>query len=203
MVKREFKSDGMLGEAWFSEDEAFRYYLSRTWDPALPPLVWVMLNPSTATERVLDPTIRKCVKFAKREGYGGVVILNLFGLRSPFPADLRKAADPVGPENDDVLREHLAGAAHVVCAWGTDGDYLNRDRDVWRLMFGEFPPLKVSALRVTKGGHPGHPLYIPDATPLEPFRVRRMKLETVGGRLPIREDRPGFKPKPFSWKRRA
>lgn len=100
----------------------YRYRLGRRWGWG-PPLAFIMLNPSTADADVDDPTIRRCMGFARREGCGGIVVVNLFALRATDPAELRKSAvDPVGPENDmaieSLIDAPLATGARVVCAWG-------------------------------------------------------------------------------------
>lgn len=126
----------------------------------MPLVAFIGLNPSTADETADDPTIRRCVAFAKRWGYGGLVMLNLFAFRATDPRDMRSAASPVGPENDDHLRAVAAEAALVVAAWGVGGSYFGRDFRVRRLM-GD----GLMALGFTKSGQPRHPLYVKaDAT---------------------------------------
>lgn len=99
----------------------YRYVLTRTWGPQ-PPLVFVMLNPSIADANTDDQTVRKCIGFAKREKCGGIVIVNLYAWRSTDPAGLKKTSDPVGPDNDGMIRSVLAGPCEkVVVAWGANG----------------------------------------------------------------------------------
>ena len=81
----------------------YRYKLWRIWDPDLPPILFVMLNPSTADANSDDRTIRRCVAFAKRDGFGGLLVGNLFAYRTPYPRVLRKAEEPVGDGNDVAL----------------------------------------------------------------------------------------------------
>ncbi len=92
--------------AELSPCKAYRYALWRRWSDA-PPVLFVMLNPSTADESQDDPTIRRCISFAKQWGHGGIIVGNLFAFRSPYPNDLQTAADPIGPENNLWL-ERLA-----------------------------------------------------------------------------------------------
>ena len=126
----------------------YRYSLTRVWDEALPTITFVLLNPSTADAQQLDPTLRRCVSFAKREGYGGMVILNLYAFRTKSPKLMKAAADPVGPENDRVL----AGATGtVVAGWGNIADPERVAQAVALL-----PPLH--ALGINEGGQPTHPL---------------------------------------------
>lgn len=127
----------------------YRYRLTRVWDPTLPTITFVLLNPSTADAEHLDPTLRRCVGFARRDGFGGMVILNLSAFRSPSPKVMRAAADPVGPENDRVL---ASATGVVVAGWGVNADAARVAQAVALL-----PPLQ--ALGVTKHGHPRHPLY--------------------------------------------
>ena len=134
----------------------YRYTLTRVWDSALPMITFVLLNPSTADEVELDPTLRRCVGFAKREGYGGMMIVNLYAFRTKDPKVMLAAIDPVGPENDRVLA-NVTGT--VVAGWGTNADPA-RVAQVLALL----PQLH--ALGVTKGGHPRHPLYVRADAPL-------------------------------------
>jgi hypothetical protein len=134
----------------------YRYNLTRVWDPSLPMITFVLLNPSTADAAQLDPTLRRCVGFAKREGYGGMLILNLYAFRTKDPKVMMAATDPIGPENDRVLA-NVSGA--VVAGWGTNADPTRVAQAVALL-----PRLR--ALGVTKEGHPRHPLYVPANAPL-------------------------------------
>jgi hypothetical protein len=113
-----------------------------------------MLNPSTADAEVDDPTIRRCMSFARREGAGGIEVLNLFALRATDPGKLRDAPDPIGPDNDQWIREVLHPHSRVVAAWGINGRYLGRDFAVLR-------NLRESGIRIVcLGDKPKHPLYI-------------------------------------------
>lgn len=117
--------------------------------------MFVGLNPSTADETRDDPTIRRCMAFAKAWGYGGLCMTNLFSFRATDPKDMKAAADPVGPENDAHLLALAEGAGVIIAAWGANGTHKGRDKDVRKLL----PTLY--CLAMTKGGHPGHPLYLP------------------------------------------
>ena len=134
----------------------YRYTLTRVWDSALPMITFVLLNPSTADAVQLDPTLRRCVGFAKREGYGGMLILNLYAFRTKDPKVMLAATDPVGPDNDCVL-SGVTGT--VVAGWGTKADPARVTRALALLP-------RLHALGVTKEGHPGHPLYLPADAPL-------------------------------------
>lgn len=142
----------------------YRYRLERTWDASTPSATFVMLNPSTADATTDDPTIRRCIGFARAWGHGGLVVVNLYAYRATDPAELRRVADPVGPDNDQHLQKAFAQAAQVggpvVAAWGTKARP-DRVREVAGMAES------FVALRVTKDGHPGHPLYVSaTATPV-------------------------------------
>jgi hypothetical protein len=151
-------------DAVISDDGQYRYRLSRTWDTDKPTLAFIMLNPSTADATEDDPTIRRCLGYAKEWGYGSLVVANLFALRSTDPSNLREHPDPVGPENERHLREVCAESEKVIVAWGANGSLQGRGREV-----GEMLDVVLYALDTTKDGHPVHPLYQPaDAEP-EPW----------------------------------
>lgn len=116
-----------------------------------------MLNPSTADETVNDPTIERCERRAAMSGFGGIIVVNLFALRSTDPRELRRHSDPVGPDNDVALTEFGEAAGLIVCAWGNHGALHGRSRHVRELLAARSP---LFALRVGKTGEPGHPLYI-------------------------------------------
>lgn len=142
--------------AEFSECGLYRYLLYRRWADG-PRCVFVMLNPSTADETSDDPTIRRCIGFAKREGCGALKVVNLFAYRATSPKAMKAAADPVGPDNDVHIMDAFDTAdGPIICAWGAHGSYLGRDRAVVGLIDA---PLFCFGL--TKGGSPKHPLYLP------------------------------------------
>lgn len=160
----------MTGRKGAVIDGKYRYLLWRRWgDDGCDMLRWVMLNPSTADASSDDPTIRRCIGYAKREGYGGLVVLNLFALRATSPLDLTLHTDPVGPRNDDFLREYALDATQIVCAWGTKGAYLDREGTVLRLLREIALDKCVRLGTLTRGGHPRHPLYLRKDTPFEPM----------------------------------
>ena len=164
-----------LANATFSPCGRYRYSLTRRWGPGRW-AVFVMLNPSTATAEILDPTIRRCVGFARRWGCGGLEVVNLFAWRSTDPAALLAAADPVGPDNDQaIVRAASQPNAVVVAAWGawTDAHRKQlpeacryRDREVAAWMVHDH---NLQVLGRTKEGHPRHPLYVPAAAQLAPL----------------------------------
>lgn len=141
----------------------FRYTLVRRWGDG-PSLLWIMLNPSTANGEQDDPTIRRVVWFTEKFGHHAAVVINLFALRSPSPAHLLTAPDPVGPENDVFLSEQLIEHPIAVCAWGAVHPKLR-----WRLTeVKEFLDDHATyCLGKTQKGDPRHPLYLAKTTPLQ------------------------------------
>lgn len=152
--------------AVYSPCESYRYSLERLWDMA-PPLVCVMLNPSTATELANDPTIARCETRARAGGFGGVRIVNLFAFRATDPRDLKRATAPVGPDNDTRLLTACAGAGLVLAGWGIHGAHLNRADAVLTMLRDK--GVQIHTLGQTKDGHPRHPLYVGYATQPEPW----------------------------------
>lgn len=142
----------------WSPDKVYRYELWRSWRDMYAGqgyVAFIGLNPSTADETENDPTVRRCMNFTRRWGYSQMVMLNLFAFRATDPADMKKASDPVGPENDSVLLERSRGAEVVVACWGTHGVHMGRGEAVRQMIPG------LQKLRLTKDGHPQHPLYLP------------------------------------------
>lgn len=160
--------------ALISDCQQYRYRLWRRWNDGRSVLVFIMLNPSTADGVQDDPTIRKCVGFADRAGYGGIEILNLFAYRATKPADLKLAGWPVGAENDAHIRAVLNRYPSVVCAWGsnaTTGEGWTRVSQVMRLVY-EFTD-QPKALKLTPNGVPWHPLMLGYDTTWVPYQLRR------------------------------
>lgn len=148
-----------MGNAVISDCGKFRYILRRSWNAARPVLGYVMLNPSTADAEKDDPTIRKCIGFADRLGYGAIVVTNLYAFRATSPADLKRAAYPVGPENDEFVAKAAREARDVICAWGANARGLVRPTETLRILASVGrPPL---ALRILPCGTPSHPLMLP------------------------------------------
>lgn len=146
---------------WGGPNREYRYTLWRYWDESLPFVQYIGLNPSTADETKDDPTIRKCVGFAKRFGMGGICMTNLFAWRDTKPENMKKAAEPIGPDNDLFLQEVAKEAEIVIAAWGNHGIHLGRD-EIVRALIPNMKALKINAAT----GQPGHPLYIPYETQL-------------------------------------
>jgi hypothetical protein len=135
----------------------YRYSLWREWSPG-PKVMFIGLNPSKADAAIDDPTIRRCIGFASRWGYGGLLMANLFAWRSTDPRAMMAADDPIGPENNQAILDMHEQSALTVAAWGAHGAYRKRG-DVVRALCAR----GLHYLRLTSGGQPGHPLYLPAA----------------------------------------
>lgn len=142
--------------AYISACGHYRYSLWRQWAPG-PQVMFIGLNPSIADAMLDDPTIRRCIGFARAWGYTGLMMTNLFAWRATEPRDMLAADDPVGPDNDRILQVSYSKAALTVAAWGAHGTHGDRHSAIRAML----PNLHY--LRMTKGGHPGHPLYLPSS----------------------------------------
>lgn len=151
--------------AVISADGRYRYELIRRWGDD-PMLEWIMLNPSKADATTNDPTIRRCIGFAIRWGYGGIVVRNLYALRSPNPSALVNADDPVGPMNRAYLGNNIAYC--TIAAWGAHPaavGWWNGYPFGWQPKAIKRPNLY--CLGATSSGAPRHPLYVrADVTPV-------------------------------------
>ena len=144
--------------AVYSGCERYRYLLTREWAPAQGRALFIMLNPSTATEVQNDPTVERCERRARTLGFGAFGVCNIFAFRATDPRVMRAAPDPVGPDNDAAILESLPWADRVICAWGTHGAYLKRGAQVEAMLRASGHEL--FHLGLSKAGHPKHPLYI-------------------------------------------
>jgi hypothetical protein len=149
----------------------FRYWLTRNWSNAGPVLVFIMLNPSTANAKIDDATIRKCMGFAKRFGFGGIAVVNLFAYRTRWPSELIGAQYPVGELNDHHIKRIVGNAlfngGKVICAWGPSASRTNRPEEVMELLSG----VKLYCLSKTKDGSPGHPLMLSYERPMLEYKL--------------------------------
>ena len=148
----------MTRQTIFSPCRNYRYALWREWIGGDGYAMFVGLNPSTADETQDDPTIRRCIAFAKAWGYSGLCMTNLFAFRATDPRNMRAATDPVGPQNDAAILELAAASDRIICAWGTHGAHLRRGDEIEIKLRGLNHPL--FHLGLTKAGAPTHPLYI-------------------------------------------
>jgi len=149
----------------FSPDRRYRYTLIHRWDDLLLPasprvIAWICLNPSTADENQLDPTLRRIRGFSSAWGYTSFVMLNLFAWRATEPADMKAAADAVGPDNDRWISHWAGRADRVMVGWGEHGAHLGRHEQVRALL----DPAKTFCLVRNASGQPKHPLYVAQRT---------------------------------------
>jgi hypothetical protein len=158
MIRRQHQKGDAASWAEYSPDEAYRYRLVRVWHPEGARALFVMLNPSTATETQNDPTVERCERRARALGFGSFAVGNIFAYRATDPKVMRGAAEPIGPANDAALVEMAWQADRIICAWGTHGVHLGRGAAVEGLLRGTGLPLH--HLGLSKGGMPKHPLYI-------------------------------------------
>lgn len=148
-------------------EDPYRYALWRTVRAddlfAVPrTLAIIGLNPSKATHEKTDPTITRCIDFAKRWNFTRLVMLNLFAWRETDSSLLPQVGEPVGALNNQMIAEQINVADRVLCAWGTGGGLNARDEAVMELIrFSGHTPY---CLAVTKEGHPWHPLYVAAVT---------------------------------------
>ena len=139
--------------ATFSDCRKYRYALSRTWNGKKKTILFIGLNPSTADEKIDDPTIRRCINYAQNWGYGSLLMVNLFAYRATMPSELKNVKNPIGNDNDLHIIELSKKADLAVAAWGNEGTLLNRDKEVKKIL----PNLM--CLKINKSGQPSHPLY--------------------------------------------
>ena len=121
--------------------------------------MFVMLNPSKATEQANDPTVGRCEARARALGFGAFMVTNLFSLRETDPHAMRRHKAPIGEGTDQALLDGAAWADMTIAAWGVHGVHQGRDAAVIGLLRSARLPLH--CLGLTKAGHPRHPLYLP------------------------------------------
>ena len=140
--------------ARISRCQRYRYTLERSWDGGAGTVLFIGLNPSSADHKQDDPTIRRCVRFAKDWGYGSMAIVNLFAYRATFPEDLRTAENPIGPRNNYWLTKMIESADLAIACWGNHGSFLARNKTVLKRFSG------LHCIVQNKSLHPAHPLYL-------------------------------------------
>lgn len=161
------KTSIATGAARFSDDRKYRYLLTREFG-GISTCLFLMLNPSIADDVVDDPTIRRCIGFARREGFGRLEIVNLYGFMATEPSTLFAEQDPIGTENDSAIEESLDRANLVIAAWGNHGSYSpNRVEHVVGMIrnYGK----RAVCFGLTKQIQPRHPLYLAANTALIEF----------------------------------
>lgn len=145
----------MLKNAILDETRKYRYVLSRQWGDSDNFVNFILLNPSTADESKDDQTIRRCINLTKSwKKYDGFYVTNLFAFRTVSPKILKNTEYPIGKENNKYIKEIANKSKIVIIAWGNDGGYLNRDKDVLQILSGIKPP---HCLGLSKKKQPLHP----------------------------------------------
>jgi hypothetical protein len=147
----------MTKSSWaeFSSDRVHRYALWRTWDEKKGIAMFIGLNPSTADEIKNDPTVSRCINYAKRWGFGGMIMSNIFACRATDPKVMKGAEDPVGSKNDQWLLKLAKEASLILAVWGNHAEFMARGKAVMSLLKGT----ELHCLAMNKTGHPKHPLY--------------------------------------------
>ena len=146
--KYKFIKGGMKKHAIISADGKYRYQLSRIWDEDKPKVLFIMLNPSTADEKVDDQTIRRVINFSKSWGYGGFFVGNLYAFRSTDPKGLKHTDEPVGPDNIVHIQSLIGLTDKIVYAWGN-----NQKEPEWLRDLVDTP----YCIDISKNGIPKHP----------------------------------------------
>ncbi len=159
MARKTLTTTYVESDALISPCGKYRYWLNRWWDKGLPLAVFVMLNPSDANAVDDDPTINCCVRLAKREGYGGIHIVNLFAFRTPYREKLADQDDPVGPDNDRHILAATRLGAVTILAWGEYVAVPTRPAKVLKMLRAAATS-NLKCIERLKGGQPRHPLYL-------------------------------------------
>jgi len=157
LITRQFIKGDAVSEAVYSDCEGYRYLLTRVWGNG-PKALFIMLNPSTATEVQNDPTVERCERRARVLGFGAFRVTNIFAFRATDPRVMRAAADPVGPGNDAAILDSVNWADRILCAWGNHGLHLDRGAKVADMLRATGADLE--HLGLTGQNQPRHPLYV-------------------------------------------
>lgn len=163
-----------LNQCVFSPDRAYRYVLRHRCRDMICEtqrrIAWIGLNPSTADEGTLDQTLTAVCRYSKKWGFSELVMLNLFAFRATDPRELKRAMDPIGPDNDEHLLVEARKADRVIACWGDQGRFLARDRQVSDLLGVSF-----ECLLRNRTGAPHHPLYLKSRIRPKPFRLDQIR----------------------------
>lgn len=153
----------MISEAVFSKDKRYRYQLKRIWNTCLPQILFVGLNPSIADSEQDDPTTKRLIGFAKRWGYGGFTLCNLYAYCTPSPKKLFAVPNPIGNENDQWIKKSIKGNDRMVLIYGNHGQKHHRDKAVLNLIKAPY------CIELSKLKMPKHPLYLSYTSAPIPF----------------------------------
>ena len=134
IIGKYYWANGTTSYAVYSQCMWYRYELTRVWNWSGKRILFVMLNPSTATEKKNDQTLARCEKRARDLGFGAFRVCNLFAYRATKPTDMKKVSSPIGQLNDDYIRAGCDWADQIVCAWGNHGAHLRRGDYVTQLL---------------------------------------------------------------------
>ena len=145
----------MIKEAVFSQNGKYRYLLKRIWDKTLPSVCFICLNPSYADDSIDDRMVTKCIRQAKRLGFGSIEMTNLFAYVETVGKKLYKIKDPVGMENDKYIFKAVNRCNKVIIAWGNNGNFTNRSENILKRL--EKLKIKLHCLKITSTGQPHHP----------------------------------------------
>lgn len=164
--------------ATISSCGAYRYHLWRRWSRETG-CTFVMLNPSTANATDDDPTIRRCIGYAKRLGHGSLEVVNLFARRATNPKELNtvfskpfhRHIDVIGPDNEASVVAALARSSRIIAAWGSASavDYNLRWYAIRQMQNVIKPYAPIWCLHKTADGSPGHPLYLKQDAELQMY----------------------------------
>lgn len=160
MIKRtHIAEDGTKSLAIYTDCEQYRFILTRKWSKTgQRHIAFIGLNPSTATEYQNDPTVARCINYAKAWGYDSMTMLNAFGYRSTDPKGLKSVADPNGKGNDRYILKECRTADFILLCWGTHAALNNRSEELLKKLRTLDKPLH--CLKLTQAGLPSHPLYL-------------------------------------------
>ncbi len=158
-----------MNQCVFSENRRYRYVLDHDDSDLVAAskdyVCFVGLNPSSANENQLDPTLRRIKSFTTAFGYRRFIMLNLFALVSTDPKKMLLHPDPIGPENDAHILRVCQGARLLICCWGSHGKHMARDQRVMQVLSG----IELKCLGVTGNGSPMHPLYLSSESTLRSY----------------------------------
>ena len=169
-VRPAWQADSTVS-AVFSDCQKYRYQLREIWDASKPLVLWLLMNPSVACTEYSDPTLRRTGTFARAWGYGGQLVGNAHAYRATDKNRLLEAADPVGPQNDQMILEMAGHAKTVVLAYGQPPKSLRARGQELESLLRHHPDL--CHLRLSQDGTPVHPLYLPATLRPQPHRVKR------------------------------
>lgn len=150
-------AEGVMRGAVFSGCRRYRPLLWRRWECG-PTITFIGLNPSSADERSDDPTIRRCMGYARDWGYGTLLMVNLFDARATLPSDLRRQRAPLSRAGERHLDAACRYSDRVIAAWGNHGRHLDRASMVRRKL--DLLGVDMQCFGLTGAGEPRHPLYL-------------------------------------------